>query len=81
MQEISAGPVLAVTVMTLVMGVPELVMNALAPSITHAPSSRRAWVRVAPASLPASGSVSPNAPRASPAHIAGSQRWRCSSLP
>jgi len=32
---ISAAPVLAVTVMMLVIGVPELVMNCFAPSITH----------------------------------------------
>ena len=73
----------AVTVMTLVIGVPELVMNALAPSMTQSPvaSSRRARVRVAPASLPASGSVSPKAPSARPAQRSGSQRWRCSSEP
>ena len=31
------SPVRAVTVTTLVIGVPELVMNAFAPSITHSP--------------------------------------------
>ena len=36
-------------------------MNCFAPSITHSPSSRRARVRVLPASEPASGSVSPKA--------------------
>ena len=35
--EISPGPVSAVTVTTDVIGVPELVMNAFAPSITHSP--------------------------------------------
>ena len=44
------------------MSVPAFVMNCLAPSIAHSPSSRRARVRVLPASLPASGSVKPNAP-------------------
>ena len=61
--------------------VPELVMNCFAPSITHSPSSRRARVRVAPASEPASGSVSPKAARRSPAQSAGSHSERCSSLP
>ena len=37
-------------------------MNALAPSMTQSSPSRRARVRVAPASLPPSGSVRPNAP-------------------
>ncbi len=45
---------------------PELVMNALVPLITHSPSSSRAVVRVAPASEPPPGSVSPNAPSACP---------------
>ena len=80
---ISPGPVRAVTVMIDVIGVPELVMNAFSPSMTHSPvaSSSTARVRVAPASLPPSGSVSPKAPRARPAHRSGSQRWRCSSVP
>ena len=46
---------------------PALVMNCLAPSITHSPSSSRARVRTLPASEPASGSVSPNAPSLRPA--------------
>ena len=81
--EISPCPVRAVTVTSDVIGVPELVMKALTPSITHssAPSSRAAFVRVAPASLPPSGSVRPKAPRARPATRSGSQRWRCSSVP
>jgi len=80
---ISPGPVRAVTVMSDVMGVPEFVMNAFSPSMTHSPadSSSVAFVRVPPASLPASGSVSPNAPSARPAHRSGNQRCFCSSLP
>ena len=35
--EISPGPVSAVTVTIDVIGVPELVMNAFSPSITHSP--------------------------------------------
>ena len=46
----SSVPVRAVTVTTEVMSVPELVMNALAPSTTHSPPSSTALVRVAPAS-------------------------------
>ena len=45
---------------------PALVMNCLAPSITHSPPSRRARVRVLPASEPASGSVRPKAASRSP---------------
>ena len=73
----------AVTVTSDVIAVPELVMNAFSPLITHSPaaSSSTARVRVPPASLPASGSVSPNPPRARPAHRSGSHRWRCSSVP
>jgi len=48
----------------------------------EAPSpDRSARVRSAAASDPACGSVSANAPRASPASIAGSQRDFCSSVP
>src|SRR5205085_2229718 len=81
--EVPVGSVRAVTVITEVIGVPELVMNALVPSTTHSPveESRRARVRVAPASLPASGSVNPKAASASPAHSGGSHRLRCSSVP
>ena len=64
-----------------VIGVPELVMNAFSPSITHSPPSSVARVRVPPASLPASGSVSPKAPSARPAHRSGSQRSCCSGVP
>ncbi len=58
---ISSSPVRAVTVTSEVISLPELVMNALAPSITHSPSTRRARVCVRPASDPAPGSVRPNA--------------------
>ena len=71
----------AVTVMIDVIEVPQFVMNALLPLITHSSPSSRAFVRVAPASLPPSGSVSPNAPSARPATRSGSQRSRCSSVP
>ena len=66
-----------------VIDVPELVMNALLPSITHSPAawSRTARVCVEPASLPPSGSVRPKAPSARPAHRSGNQRWRCASVP
>jgi len=66
-----------------VIGVPEFVMNAFSPSITHssAASSNTAFVRVPPASLPASGSVSPKAPRARPAHRSGSHCCLCASVP
>ena len=74
-------PVTAVTVTSSVMSVPELVMNALVPSITHSPSSSRAVVRVAPASEPPPGSVSPNAPSACPPHSRGSHSCFCSSVP
>ena len=81
--EISPGPVSAVTVTSDVIGVPEFVMNDFSPSITHCPavSSSRALVRVPPASLPASGSVSPKPPSVRPAHRSGSQRSCCSGVP
>ena len=44
-------------------------------------ASRRAVVRVAPASEPPSGSVRPNAPRISPEHSRGSHSAFCSSVP
>ena len=79
-------PVLAVTAVTVtseVIGVPEFVMNDFSPLITHSfvAASSTAFVRVPPASLPASGSVRPKPPRARPAHRSGSHRWRCSSVP
>jgi hypothetical protein len=81
--ESSSGPVSAVTVTRAVMSVPELVMNALLPLITHSlPSSlRTARVCVPPASEPNPGSVSPNAASASPEVSRGSQRRFCSSVP
>ncbi len=63
------------------MSVPALVMNCLAPSITHSPSSSFARVRVAPASEPASGSVSPKAASLRPAHSSGSHSSFCSVVP
>jgi hypothetical protein len=63
------------------MSVPELVMNCLAPLITHSPSRSSAVVRVAPASEPASGSVSPKAASFRPAHSSGSHSRFCSSVP
>ena len=47
-------------------------MNAFEPLITHSSPSSRAVVRVAPASEPPPGSVSPNAPSVSPAASRGS---------
>ena len=63
------------------MSVPALVMNCLAPSITHSPPSSRARVRTLPASEPASGSVSPNAPSLRPDVSSGSHSACCSALP
>lgn len=76
-------PVTAVTVTRAVMSVPELVMKHLVPLITHSPvaSSSLAVVRVPPASEPQSGSVSPNAPSASPEVRRGSHSRFCSSVP
>ena len=78
--EISGGPpdvgatVRAVTVTSAVMDVPELVMKAFSPLITHSPrlSSNVALVFVPPASLPASGSVKPKPPSVRPAQRSGS---------
>ena len=74
-------PVTAVTVTSAVMSVPELVMKHLEPLITHSSPSRTAVVRVPPASDPPSGSVSPNAPSASPEQSLGSHCCFCSSVP
>ncbi len=76
-----SSEVRAVTVISVVIGVPELVMKALVPSITHSSPSRTARVRVAAASDPASGSVRANAAKARPASRSGSQRCFCSSVP
>ena len=56
-------------------------MNIFEPLTTHEPSRSSAVVRVAPASEPASGSVSPNAASRRPDARSGSQRSFCSSLP
>ena len=77
----SSVPVRAVTVTTDVIGVPEFVMNAFAPSTTHSPFSSTALVRVAPASLPASGSVRPKPASVRPATRSGRKRSFCSWLP
>jgi hypothetical protein len=79
--EISPSPVRAVITTIPEISVPALVMNCLAPSITHSPSSSRARVRTLPASDPASGSVSPNAPSRRPDVSSGSQSRYCSSEP
>jgi hypothetical protein len=75
------SPVTAVTVMSRVMSVPALVMNAFVPSMRHTPSASVARVRVAPASVPPSGSVRPKAASASPLVSCGSHSLRCSSVP
>jgi hypothetical protein len=62
-------------------GVPTLVMNDFAPSITHSPPSSTALVCVAPESDPAPGSVSPNPAMRSPLASGTSHRCFCSSVP
>jgi hypothetical protein len=57
------------------------VIHILEPFSTHPDPTRRAWVRIAPGSLPLSGSVSPKQPIASPAAIHGNHSCFCSSLP
>ena len=79
--EISFSPVSAVIVTQAEMSVPAFVMNCFAPSITQLPSRSSACVRVAPASEPASGSVSPKAASRRPEARSGSQRCFCSSVP
>ena len=79
--EISSSPVRAVMQTTPEMSVPALVMNCLVPLIVHSPSSSVARVRTLPASEPASGSVSPNAPRISPDVSLGIHSCFCSSVP
>jgi hypothetical protein len=63
------------------MSVPLLVMNCLAPLMTHSSPSSSARVRTLPASEPASGSVSPKAPSRSPEHSFGIHSALCSSEP
>jgi hypothetical protein len=63
------------------MSVPAFVMKIFEPLITHSPSRRFARVRVAPASDPASGSVSPKAASFLPEARSGSHCRFCSSVP
>lgn len=76
-------PVTAVTVTSAVMSVPELVMNAFEPLITHSfvASSSTARVWVPPASEPVPGSVSPKPASASPLSSFGNQVACCSGEP
>ena len=57
------------------------VIHIFVPFRTQSAPSRRACVRIEPGSEPASGSVRPKQPIASPACIAGSHRCFCSSEP
>ena len=63
------------------MSVPAFEMKVLRPLISQPPSRRSARVRIPRASEPASGSVSPNAPRARPSANGRSHRSRCASSP
>ena len=58
-----------------------LVIHILVPLRIQSVPSRRARVRMLAGSLPASGSVRPKQPTASPAAMAGSHCCRCASLP
>src|SRR5947208_302392 len=64
--ETSPSAVSAVIVTHALMSVPAFVMKILLPLTTHSPSRSSARVRVAPASEPAFGSVSPKAARPCP---------------
>ena len=79
--EISSSPVRVVIVTSLVMSVPELVMNIFDPLIRHWPFSSSACVRGLPASEPASGSVRPKAARRWPETSSGSHCSFCASVP
>ena len=57
------------------------VIHIFVPLRIQSSPSRRARVRIEPGSLPASGSVSPKQPIASPAAIRGSHSSFCSSEP
>ena len=81
MFDTSSSPVRTVRVTQAVMSVPAFVMNIFEPFTTQRPSRSSAVVRVAPASDPASGSVSPKAARRLPAARSGSHFRFCSSLP
>ena len=76
-------PVTAVTVTSAVMSVPELVMNALEPLITHSssPVEHRAWsgCRRRPTRCPARSARSRPAPRRGSSF--GSHVAFCSSVP
>ena len=60
---------------------PPFVIHCFVPVIVQPSPSATAAVRSEPASEPASGSVSANAPIASPRASGGTKRLRCSSLP
>ena len=57
------------------------VIHIFAPFWTQSEPSRRACVRIEPGSEPASGSVRPKQPIASPVCMGGSHRSFCSSEP
>jgi hypothetical protein len=87
-EEISLRPsgvvsVTAATTMSAVISVPEFVMNALLPLMTHSSvaSSSTARVCAPPASEPNPGSVSPKAASASPLTRRGSHICFCSCVP
>ena len=75
----AAGSVTAIT--TVSPARPACVVNVFVPSRTQSSPSARARVRRLPASLPASGSVSAQAPRYSPRASGDSQRSLCASDP
>ena len=75
----ASGSVLAVQMTTSAMA-PD-VIHILLPLSTKSSPSRTATVRVAPASEPASGSVSPKAPRPWPLHRRGNHLRFCSWAP
>ncbi len=75
------SPVRQSTVTRRVMSVPEFVMKALLPLMTHSAPSSSARVRGLPASEPPPGSVSPKAARDRPEQSSGSHSRFCSSLP
>jgi hypothetical protein len=58
-----------------------LVIHILVPFSTQSPPSRLALVRMPAGSEPKSGSVRPKQPIRSPAAMAGSHSFFCSSLP
>ena len=81
MFETSSSPVRAVIVTQALMSVPAFVMKIFEPFTTHVPSRSSARVRVAPASEPAPGSVSPKAASRLPEARSGSHSRFCSSVP